>query len=156
MNVSTLLAQAAQCKTEEDAEQLLKALQAAFGGSGPIAHLYPANEEAYMEGEAPFVRFELNRIISEHYITMIRPEIRAGQLAVVVVTNHMKDGLGMGSQHWEVANGLDEEVIEATPEQTIEELATRAKELALADHRLLIEQVGVPQSAAAEAAQQSW
>lgn len=156
MNVSTLLEQASQCKTEEDAAQLLQALQDAFCDEGPLSHLPMANPQSYMEGDAPFVNFELNRIISEYYITMIRPEIRDGELTVVIVTNHMKDGLGMGSQDWEVVEGLDEELIEARPEQTIEELATRAKELAIADHRLLIEQVGVSESNAQDAALKSW
>lgn len=51
---------------------------------------------------------------------------------------------------------LDEAVIDADPDQTINDLAQRAKELAIADHRLLIEHVGVPESVAREAAEKSW
>ena len=156
VSVAALLEQAAQCKTEADADQLLQDLTDAFVEAGPLAHLEEANSEAYMEDDGPFVRFELNRVISDSFITMIRPEIRSGELVVVVVTNHMKDGLGMQSKSWDVANGLDEEVIEGRPEQTINELANQAKELAMADHRLLIEQVGVTTAAAAEAVQKSW
>lgn len=156
MNVQDILAQAALCKTQEDAAALLDILETAFGESGPLSHLPQFNAESYMEGEHPFVRFELNRLISDYYVTMIRPEIRDGAMVVVVVTNHMKDGLGMQSQKWEVVEGFDEEVIEATPDQTVDDLATRAKDLALADHRMLIEQVGVPQEAAKEASLKSW
>lgn len=102
------------------------------------------------------MQFELNRVISDHYITSIKPEIRNGELAIVVRTDFMKDGKGMGSRSYELVEGFDEEVIEASGEQTIEDLATRAKELAIADHRLLIERVGVPLAPAREAALASW
>lgn len=156
MNVSTILEQALQCKSQEDADSLLDTLREAFGGTGPLSHLGSMNDEAYMEGDKPFIRFELNRLISEHYVTMIRPEIRDDKLAVVVVTNYMRDGAGLSSQSWDVADGFDEEVLDGYAGQEIDELAQRAKELAIADHRLLIERVGVPESAAEEAAQKSW
>lgn len=156
MNVQEIMEQAVLCKTDDDAQALLDALVTAFCDSGPISHLPQYNAEAYMEDDKPFVRFELNRLISDYYVTMIRPEIRDGAMVVVVVTNHMKDGLGTQSQKWEVVEGFDEEVIEATLDQSIDDLASRAKDLALADHRMLIEQVGVPQEAAKEAALKSW
>ena len=156
MNVQTLLDQAAQCKTDSDAQDLCLAMQEAFTESGPLSHLPVYNADFDMEDAGPYVQFELNRVISEHYITAIKPEIRDGKFAIVVRTSHMKDGLGMQSQNYEIVNGFDDEVIEGEPEQTIEELAQRAKELALKDHRLLIERVGVPEAAAQEAALASW
>jgi len=156
MNVQTLLDQAAQCKTDSDAQDLCLAMQEAFTESGPLSHLPVYNPDFNMEDAGPYVQFELNRVISEHYITAIKPEIRDGKFAIVVRTSHMKDGLGMQSQNYEIVNGFDDEVIDGEPEQTIEELAQRAKELALKDHRLLIERVGVPEAAAQEAALASW
>lgn len=163
MKVQQLLDRATACLTDDHASSLLSILVTAFSASGPLSHLGVYNLESYMEEKqnpasapAPFVRFELNRIISEDYVTMIRPEIRDGEMVVVVVTNRMLDGLGMASKSWEVPDFLDEAVIEADPDSTTEELAERAKELAIADHRLLIERVGVPEAIARETALQSW
>lgn len=155
MKVKTLLAQAAECKTQEDADKLLDTLQRVFGSTKQLAHLPEYNSEAYMEGDKPFVRFELNQEISEHYITMIRPEIRNGELVVVVETDHMLDGLGMSSKSWETEDGM-EDVIEADDDRTVADLAKRAKELAIANHAQLIERVGVAHAVALKAAQKSW
>lgn len=156
MNVQTLLDQAARCATSSDAQDLCLAMQAAFTESGPLSHLPVYNPDFSMEDAGPYVQFELNREITEYYITAIKPEIRDGKFAIVVRTSYMKDGLGMQSQNYDTVDGFDEEVIDGQPEQTIEDLAQRAKELALADHRLLIERVGVPEAAAREAALASW
>lgn len=156
MNVQTLLDQAAQCKTDSDAQDLGLAMQAAFTDNGPLSHLPVYNPDFNMEDAGPYVQFELNRQISEYYVTAIKPEIRDGQFVIVVRTCFMKDGLGMQSQNYDTVDGFDEEVIEGEPEQTIEELAQKAKELAIADHRLRIERVGVPESAARDAALASW
>lgn len=155
MKVETLLAKAAKCKTEADANNLLEVLRNVFGNARPLAHLPQYNSEAYMGGGTPFVRFELNQVISEHYITMIRPEIRFGKLMVDVVTNHMLDGLGMSSQSWEVQDEM-EDTIEADDHRTIAGLAQQAKELAIANHALLIERVGVPSSLARDTARKCW
>lgn len=155
MKVSTLLAKAAKCKTQDDADQLLDTLRDAFSKPRSLAHLGWYNTEAYMEEGKPFVRFELNKEISEHYVTMIRPEIRDAKLVVVVVTNHMLDGLGMSSQSWDAVDGMDD-LIEPTADRTIADLANRAKELAIANHAQLIERVGVSHAIALKAANKSW
>lgn len=155
MKVKSLLAKAAKCKTQEDADKLLDTLERVFGNARPLAHLPQHNSEAYMEDGKPFVRFELNQEISEHYITMIRPEIRDGKLVVDVVTNRMLDGMGMSSQSWEAEDGM-EDTIEADDDRTIADLAKRAKELAIANHAQLIERVGVAHSVALDAAEKSW
>lgn len=155
MKVKSLLAQAAKCKTQEDANKLLDTLERVFGNARPLAGLDLNNSEACMEDDKPFARFELNHKISDHYITMIRPEIRSGKLVVVVVTNCMLDGKGMASQSWEVVDDMDD-VIEASDDQTTDELVKRAKEQALANHAELIQRVGVPRLIAEKAARQSW
>ncbi|MCC5612128.1 hypothetical protein LC612_36695 [Nostoc sp. CHAB 5834] len=155
MKVKTLLAQASKCKTVKAAAELLEALERAFGAARPLAHLSPMNSEAMLEDDTPFVRFELNKEISEHYITMIRPEIRDGKLMVDVVTNRMLDGLGMSSQSWETVEDMDD-TIEAYENDTIAALAKKAKDIAIANHAQLIEQVGVPHPVALKAAQKSW
>ena len=155
MKVKSLLAKAAKCKTQEDAADLLETLERVFGGARPLAGLDQYNSEAYMEDGQPYVRFELNHKISDHYITMIRPEIRFGKLVIVVVTNCMLDGKGMSSQSWEAIDGMDE-AIEATDDQTTDALVKRARELAIANHAELIQRVGVPRLVAEKAAKQSW
>jgi hypothetical protein len=159
MQIKKLLAKAAACTTEKDASDLLDTLIEAFSQAKPLSHLGVFNQEAYLEDGQPYVRFELNREISnidKYYVTMIRPEIRGGKLAVVVVTYHMKDGLGMGSKNWEVAAGLEEEVIEPDESATVAQVARQAKTLAIADHCKLIEHVGVPKAVAAKTATLSW
>jgi len=155
MKVKNLLAIAAQCDTEEAAEQLLDALKSNFSESDAIASLVDANDEAMMEGDSPFVSVEFNHVISDHYITMIRPEIRFGKLSIVVATNHMRDGLGMFSQSYDVIEDMDE-AFDADDDDTIVSVAAKAKEMAIAHHATLIERVGVPPLIAQAAAQESW
>lgn len=156
MNVQTLLDQAARCKTTAESHELGLAMQEAFTASGPLSHLPVYNADFSMEDDGPYVQFELNREISAHYITAIKPEIRSGEFAIVIRTSYMADGLGMQSQDYALADGIDEEVIDGLPDQTIDELATRAKELALAQHQQLIERVGISEAAAKIAAEASW
>ena len=153
--VKSLLTKAVKCKIQADADDLLETLERVFGNTRPLSHLPQHNSEAYMEGDEPFVHFELNQEISQHYITMIRPEIRNGKLVVDVVTNRMLDGMGMSSQSWNAEEGM-EDTIEADDDRTIAELAQRAKELAIANHAQLIERVGVAHAVALEAAEKSW
>lgn len=155
MKIKTLLSKALRCKSQADADNLLGTLTDVFSAHRLVSHLETANNEAYMEEAGPLVRFELNRVISEHYITMVRPEIRDGKLVVVVVTNHMKDGLGMSSQDWEVVDEM-EVVIEPTEDQTVAQVVRQAVDCALADHQELIERVGVPPAIAKKTARQSW
>jgi hypothetical protein len=156
MNVQTLLDQAAACQNDDDAQNLLLAMQEAFTEQGPLSHLPVYNTDFNMEDSGPYVQFELNREISGYYVTCIKPEIRDGKFAIVVRTQHMKDGFGLQSSDYELVDGFDEAVIEGLPEESIDDLATQAKDLAVADHRSLIEQVGVPQGAAQQAALDSW
>lgn len=155
MDVKSLLALAAECETEDDAERLLDTLIEAFNEALSVSHLPQFNTEFYMEEGKPFVRFELNKLISEHYVTMIRPEIRDGELVVDVVTNHMLDGLGLSSQSWEAEDGMDD-TIKPDEDLSIADLAERAKQLAIANHAELIERVGVPRAVAKDAAEKSW
>ena len=155
MKVKSLLDKAAKCKTQDDAYKLLDTLQRVFGNARPLAHIPLYNIEAYMEGDKPFVRFELNKEISKHYVTMIRPEIRFGKLVVVVVTNRMLDGMGIYSQSWEAEEEMDE-IIEADDDRTFAGLVKQAKDLAIANHAQLIERVGVAHSVALKTAKKSW
>lgn len=155
MKIQTLLNTATKCGTQEDAQRLSDSMQKAFGATRALGHLGVLNAEAFMEEDTPFVRFELNHEISEHYITMIRPEIRGGKFTVVVVTNRMLDGLGLSSQSWDVVEGMDD-CIEPDARASVAAVAQQAKELALANHAELIERVGVSRSVAARAARKSW
>lgn len=155
MKVSTLLAQAAKCTTEADASSLLESLEQAFGTSRYFKHLPEANRESYLESDGPFVRFELNRLLSDHYVTMIRPEIRSGKLVVVVQTNNMLDGHGLSSRNWKVVDDMDE-VVESDDTSTVADMAKRAKQQAIMHHEQLIERVGVSHEAAVRAAAASW
>lgn len=155
MKVKSLLAKAEKCQTQADADKLLETLERVFGNARPVAHLPHYNSEAYLEDGKPFVRFELNKEISDHYVAMIQPGIRDGKLEVAVVMNHMLDGGGMFSQSWEAVEGMDD-VIEADGDRTIADLAEQAKDLAIANHAQLIAQVGVPSAVAKDAAEKSW
>lgn len=155
MKIKTLLAQAAKCKSKKDAQNLLETLIRVFGNHKLLAHLGIYNQECEMEGEIPFVRFELNREISDEYVTMIRPEIRCGKLFVVVQMNRMNDKLGMCSKESETVEGMDDD-FEATENQTINDLCLRVIDQAIAYHRLLIESVGVPEKIANQTAKSSW
>lgn len=156
MKVKTILAQAANCNSEADAANLLERLESSFEKTSALGQFSSMNSEAYMEHEnKPFVRFELNHVISNHYITMIRPEVRDGKFVVVVYTNRMLDGLGMASKSWEVYGDM-ETVIEAEDDQTIAQLAKLAKDQAIANHAELLETVGVKSEVAKTAAKRSW
>ncbi len=155
MKVKSLLAKAAKCKTDADADKLLQTLRSVFGDAKSLAHLSQCNSEACMEESKPFVHFELNQKISEQYITMIRPEIRDGKLVIDVVTSHMLDGLGFESKSWEPVEGCDD-TIEATDTQTVAELIHAAKRQAISNHAQLIETVGVSKVLASATAEKCW
>lgn len=155
MQIETLLTHARNCKTDADATELLYKLMEAFSGTQALAGLPEQNTDGYMEGTQPFVRGELNRVISGQYITMIRPEIRNDKLCVVVTTNRMLDGLGLQSKSWEPVADLDDDIA-VSDDMDVADLANRAKELAIAHHAALLEGVGLTSQAALEAAQRSW
>lgn len=155
MKVKSLLKIASKCKTEDDVKALLETLKRVFANSGPLTHLYLHNDEADMEGGHPNVFFDLSREISSSYITTIRPEIRDEKFTVVVTTNRMLDGLGLLSTTWDTLEDMDES-IDVSDDKTIKEIAMEARELAIANHVRLIEQVGVTHAAAKAAAIESW
>lgn len=156
MKVKTLLAQAARCATEEEAQALLDVLKEHFEATSALKHLDSRNDQVWMEDEyRPFINFELNRVISSSYIIGIRPEIRDAKLVVVVAMNRMLDKLGMESQSWEIVDDM-EEVIDGEPDDTVASLARKAKDLALEFHAKLLEELGVPEKVALQAAKKSW
>lgn len=155
MKIKSILAQAAKCTTQEDAQNLLETMKRVFGNHKLLSHLGIYNDEYYMEDEKPFVRFELNREISDEYVTMIRPEIRGGKFIVVVQMNRMNDKLGMWSRDFEVVDGMDDD-FEQDGEQTIDKVCKRVVAQAIGYHQLLIESVGVPESLAKKTAKSSW
>ena len=143
MKVSTLIKQAAKCKTEDELNVLRIALHNAFTYYTKLSELTLANEEHYMEGENPHVRFELNKVLSGYYITCIVPEIRDKKLTVTVVLNYMADGYGMASNNWDIADGFEEELIEAEPNQTVAQLIKLAMQHAVDFQVTLLERLGV-------------
>jgi len=159
MKAKTLLAQAAKCTSAEDAQALLDTLKEAFCATKALRHLGTYNDDAIMEGDKPFVRFELNHKISDEYITMIRPEIRDGKLVVEVVTNRMLDGLGMQSQSWEAVEGLEDLLPRRDDDVenglTIAQLANQVRDAVIANHADLIERVGVARTLAIKVAKKS-
>lgn len=155
MKIKSILAQAAKCTTQEDAQNLLETMKRVFGNHKLLSHLGIYNDEYYIEDEKPFVRFELNREISDEYVTMIRPEIRGGKFIVVVQMIRMNDKLGMWSRDFEVVHGMDDD-FEQDGEQTIDKVCKRVVAQAIGYHQLLIESVGVPESLAKKTAKSSW
>lgn len=156
IKVKSFLAMAANCKSTEDAHALEQSLADAFSATLALGHLPRYNDDFAMEGGQAYAKFELNRVLSDHYITAIQPEIRHGKLVVVVATNRMRDGRGMQGSDWERVEGLDEDLIEPDEDQSIPMVANKARALALAHHAMLIERVGVPQRQALVAAKRSW
>ncbi|MBU9200134.1 hypothetical protein KTD31_01785 [Burkholderia multivorans] len=156
MKVKTLL-KAHSGNTRESAEALMYALKEQFQAKcNPLSHLNQYNDEAYLEGDQPFVRFEIVQELGEHYATAIRPEVRDGKFVVTVVTHHFLDGKGMSSQSWKAVEGLDEDLLENLDHVSFEEVGRRAKRIALANHAELIQRVCVPRAAALKAAKANW
>ena len=154
MKVTTLLAQARKCKTDKATAKLLARMEQVFSKSPDLGHLGLCNDEAFMEGDKPFVRFELNHVISKHHITMICPRICDDLFTVTVATHRMLDGMGMFSKSWETEADM-EHILEAA-DGTIAEIAKRAKERAIANHAELLARLGVGPMDALVAAQKSW
>lgn len=61
----------------------------------------------------------------------------------------------MMSQSWESIEGLDD-LLECEPDRTVSDIAQRAAELTISQHRMLIESVGVPHVIAEETAKKCW
>lgn len=155
MKVKTLLSKAKKCKTNEDAHELIKTLESIMRNTNALKHLPTHNHEAYLEDDELFVQFEFNRVLSEHYITMIRPEVRGDKFVIVVSTQRMLDGLGLESQSWESVNNLDDQ-IDSEESDTITRMAQKAKTLAIYHQTWLIEQLGVSDDVAFKVAVRSW
>lgn len=157
MKVKSLLAKARKCKTQADAAGLLESLKAAFADTHLFSGLSWDNAEGDLEagdGE-PFVRFELNHVISDHYITMIRPALRTGELTIDVVTQHVLDGAGMGSHSWKPVQDLDVSTT-ADEDDTVQALAQSAKASAIDQHVNLLIRAGVPNRDARLIANKQW
>lgn len=156
MKIKTILKRAAKCITKADSQAILGLWMDQWRKQRPLAHLDVYNEEGYLEAEGqPSAQFELNRVISDDYITMIRPVIRQGEVYVYVRTQRMLDGMGMSSKSWETLENMDD-TIEPSEGQTVAQLAATARDLAIAHHRQLIESVGVPLAVARETAEKCW
>ena len=159
MNIKPFLDLAAQCKTDKDANALLDSLIEAFkGDESELNHLSVCNSEFCMSDNGPEVSFQLNHVISEHYITMIKPMIGEGKFTCLVETNHMLDALGMHSKKWEMVEGMEEvwEYSEDGNILDINELTKHLEKLALINHRLLVERLGISQQDAEVAVQAAW
>lgn len=156
MKISAFLTAAKKCTTPADVATLELQVREAFMATKALAHLTQANNESDREtpGDA-YLRFEANRVISDEYITMIRPEISQGVFVITVVTNRMLDKHGLASKSWEQLEDMDD-LIEADSQSTVHSMAKAAKDKAIDHHLRLIESVGVPRVFAGRAAQRSW
>ena len=156
MRISTLLNAAKKARTDVEIAELLENFKAAFLGTRALGHLPTANDEAYLEKKGcPHLQFELNRVISNEYITMIRPEIRDGIMTVGVTTHRMLDKLGMASQKWEELEDFDN-LLHGNSTKTVKSLAQVAKLFAIDHHGRLIRTVGVSDLLADKTAKKSW
>jgi hypothetical protein len=155
MQVKAFLAQAEKCQTQEDVDNLMEALQQHFCKSSALAHLPQYNVEAYMCGDAPFLRVELKQVISGYFVTQIRPDIRDGKLVVDVETLNMLDGQGVSGQSWNTVEGLKRN-LEAEDHDFLDELSHVAREMAQANHETLLERVGVDYWDARNIADKKW
>jgi hypothetical protein len=156
MKIKNIIAKSNLCTDDAAAVKLLEILEKAITGLASIGRLSQYNSEAYMEDSIPFVRFELNKVISDHYIICISPEVRFGKVAMVVCLNHMLDGLGMQSQSWEPVEGSDDVMLEGQAEESLSSLAQRAKTVGIEMHAKLIERVGVVYADALKVAKKNW
>lgn len=155
MKVKTILKQAAKCKSLDDADDLLVKLVTVVTETAALRGILQFNHDLSMEGDKPFVSFELNKEISEHHVLMVRPQIRNGALTIEVAMNRMLDGHGLQSQSAERMDDLDE-LIEAHADATIADIANHAKRLAIYCHAKLIERAGIAALEAHAIAKKSW
>ncbi|MBC3871492.1 hypothetical protein [Undibacterium oligocarboniphilum] len=155
MKIKSLLSKAKRCSSQEDAAQLLDLLKDKINKHPLLSHLWIYNAESMMEVDTPFVSFELNRVYSDEYVLMIRPEIRDEAFTIQVTMYHMQDKLGVCSKK---ANPLVEmnEVLEPSKEQNLEEVCVQAVKIAINYHRMLMVSVGVPNSIANTTADSCW
>lgn len=153
--VKGMLQFASECETEPDTLTLLTALKERFIYEPGYAGLQIANDEFHMEDSKPHVRFELHRVISADYVTVIRPEIREEKLSLYIATYRMLDGDGMQSKRWEVAHDMEEDFAPES-DMDLEALALRAKRIAVTQHVSLLEKLAVPRAEAQELCKRLW
>jgi len=157
MKANKLLALAALCTTEAQAQDAQTTLRDALCATRALRSLTVLNEEGWIEApNLPFLRFELVSLLSDNYALSLAPEIRGGKLSIAVRLDRFIDGRGLGSRQYEATLGDDDDHIEAEADQTVAELANLAKAKALELHARLIESVGVPSKAALNAAKRAW
>lgn len=155
MKIKSLLKLASKCETDQDADNLYKAIKLEIRKIPKLSNLLVLNVERVMEEETPLVSFELVRVISAMYLTAIRLEIRSGSFTISVITSLAKDRLGISSETFEILAGMDV-LIEPLPEQTLSQVMKQAVEIATANHSELIQEVGVKPITALAIARKSW
>jgi hypothetical protein len=155
MKIQSLLGIAKLAKSEVDAAELLLLMVEEFGKVRKLKNLGSMNEEAYMEGDHPHVSFELNQVISDDFVTMIRPEIRDGSFSIEVITNKMLDGHGLSSKDWEVVDNLEDE-LDLDGVETVAQVGLMAYEKSVFNHASLIEKLGIPFADAHKLAKKVW
>lgn len=144
-----------KCTTEEQASTLCAELQGAFLATPEFTDFSVDNESSYMEGDTPYLEFQMNKVISDWYILAVNPVIRDSQLTIDIMLQFMIDGFGMQSRSWETKY---EDTIEVDEDSdvTIETLADRARRMAIHFHAKLVETVGIPPESAKEIAEKAW
>lgn len=162
MTVKELLERFAGCKTYKEAKEVSDGMIAEFSArSSRIGHLQTANENV----DNSVTEIDFNRVLSNYYITTIKVVIEYGEFSVWVSTNHLRDGHGLDSQDCQVVmvdgkyledGGYLEENLHISAEETLLNIAQRAATIAIRQHQILIEQVGIPQAMAVDLAQSCW
>lgn len=154
MKVKTLLNHAKRCKHSDEAYQLLNRFTWAVSKLACINTMDVRNEEASMESDTPFIRFELSDKLSNTYIISISPLIRMGELSVLVSLYRMNDGSGDMSKSWKLVG--DEFVISPHENEEIGAVLEQALNQAKFQHACLLESVGIPYELAKETVNKRW
>lgn len=142
-NINTFVTSATKCKTVAGLQKLLQRMKDEFLKNTLLSPLVAANDEIELVGGSqPFLRFELNQVISQHYITMVQLEIRDSKFNVRICTNRMKDGLGMSSQNWEPIEELDDDIW-VLDEETVTTLVDKIYMKLMRNHAALLETMGI-------------
>ncbi|GAH96123.1 MULTISPECIES: hypothetical protein [Herbaspirillum] len=155
MKVRQVLATSDQCQDIGAIHCLLSALKYELEMTSALRDLILSNDDCAMEKGKPMVQLEFRKPLSPFYEITIRPEIRNTKMTVQVYTTYFVGGKGRNSKQCQLVEGMDS-IFEAQPETTLMDLASEAKQVAIAQHIELLTRAGSDAVTAQMLARQFW
>jgi hypothetical protein len=158
MQIKTLLQQADRCTSMEDVPALCAVIREALAQTKLFSRVKFEQDtqfkhEALVSEAGAHVHLRFNRQHSDMFLTRVSLIIDEEGFAMSVITSNCQAGFGNSEYSME---GMEDEYVDTSPEDTLEEVMAEVRALAVKHQRILLELVGVPNTLSAEIAEKLW